>query len=189
MRLIPNGYQCRLTQPLYIQTCYSTLIPRHRDHAIFVSCKWRTFEESCLLCPKLTTILLIFFQLTTRGQCIKGKKLDCFEHNSIFCFKLQCASIVVLLGTAIWWKLKDAVVHWQTPKCNVVLCLCLTFKINILECQGSRSLSVYAGVNVTCRTADSTLNLFGYLVVLLYYHHHVNRSCLSSHFDHVGKLL
>ena len=56
------------------------------------------------------------FWFATRGQCIKGKKLDCFEHNHIFCFKLQCASIVVLLCTAIWWKLKDAVVHcvlWQ----------------------------------------------------------------------------
>ena len=42
----------------------------------------------------------------------KGKKLDCIEHNHVFCFKLQCASIVVLLCTAIWWKLKDAVVHW-----------------------------------------------------------------------------
>ena len=49
------------------------------------------------------------FWFATRGQCIKGKKLDCFEHK--FCFKLQCASIVVLLCTAIWWKLKDAVVH------------------------------------------------------------------------------
>ena len=39
------------------------------------------------------------------------KKLDCFEHNHVFCFKLQCASIVVLLCTAIWWKSKDAVVH------------------------------------------------------------------------------
>ena len=29
--------------------------------------------------------------------CIKGKKLDCFEHKHVFCFKLQCASIVVLL--------------------------------------------------------------------------------------------
>ena len=51
------------------------------------------------------------FRFATRGQCIKEKKLDCFEHNSIFCFKLQCASIVVLLCTAIWWKLKDTVVH------------------------------------------------------------------------------
>ena len=51
------------------------------------------------------------FQFATRGQCINGKKLDCFEHNHIFCFKLQCASIVVLLCTAIWWKSKDAVVH------------------------------------------------------------------------------
>ena len=51
------------------------------------------------------------FQFATRGQCIKGKKLDCFEHNYVFCFKLQCASIVVLLSTAIWWKSKDAVVH------------------------------------------------------------------------------
>ena len=52
------------------------------------------------------------FQFATRGQCIKGKKLDCFEHNHIFCFKFQCASIVVLLCTAIWWKLKNAVVQW-----------------------------------------------------------------------------
>ena len=51
------------------------------------------------------------FQFATRGQCIKEKKLDCFEHNHVFCFKLQCASIVVLLCTAIWWKSKDAVVH------------------------------------------------------------------------------
>ena len=41
----------------------------------------------------------------------KRKKLDCFEHNHVFCFKLQCASIVVFLCTAIWWKLKDTVVH------------------------------------------------------------------------------
>ena len=53
------------------------------------------------------------FQFATRGQCIKEKKLDCFEHNHIFCFKLQCASIVVLLCSAIWWKSKDAVVHCQ----------------------------------------------------------------------------
>ena len=52
------------------------------------------------------------FRFATIGQCIKGKKLDCFEHNHVFCFKLQCASIVVLLCTAILWKLKDAVVHW-----------------------------------------------------------------------------
>ena len=44
----------------------------------------------------------------------KGKKLDCFEHNHVFCFKLQCASIVVLFCTAIWWKLKEAVVHYMT---------------------------------------------------------------------------
>ena len=50
------------------------------------------------------------FRIATRGHCIKEKKLDCFEHNHVFCFKLQCASIV-LLCTAIWWKLKDAVVH------------------------------------------------------------------------------
>ena len=56
------------------------------------------------------------FRFATRGQCIKGKKLDCFEHNHIFCFKLQCAGIVVLLYTAIWWKSKDVVVHqdWLT---------------------------------------------------------------------------
>ena len=53
-------------------------------------------------------------QFATRGQCINGKKLDCFEHNHVFCFKLQCASIVVLLCTAIWWKSKDAVVHKAT---------------------------------------------------------------------------
>ena len=51
------------------------------------------------------------FQFATRGQYIKGKKLDCFEQNHVFCFKLQCASIVVLLFTAIWWKSKDVVVH------------------------------------------------------------------------------
>ena len=51
------------------------------------------------------------FRFATRGQCIKGKKLDYVEHNHVFCFKLQCASIVVLLCTAIWWKSKDAVVH------------------------------------------------------------------------------
>ena len=38
------------------------------------------------------------FQFATRGQCIKGKKLDCFEQKHIFCFKLQCASIVVLFN-------------------------------------------------------------------------------------------
>ena len=54
------------------------------------------------------------FRFATRGQCIKEKKLDGFEHNHVFCFKLQCASIVVLLCTAIWWKLKDTVVHWTT---------------------------------------------------------------------------
>ena len=25
------------------------------------------------------------FRFATRGQCIKGKKLDCFEHNHVFC--------------------------------------------------------------------------------------------------------
>ena len=54
------------------------------------------------------------FRFATRGQCIKGKKLDCFEHK--FCFKLQCASIVVLLCTAIWWKSKHAVVHFFSKK-------------------------------------------------------------------------
>ena len=62
------------------------------------------------------------FQFATRGQCIKGKKLDCFEHNHIFCFKFQCASIVVLLCTAIWWKSKNAVVHlkmeWRGLYCE-----------------------------------------------------------------------
>ena len=53
------------------------------------------------------------FRFATRGQCIKGKKLDCFEKNHVFCFKLQCASIVVLLCTAIWWKSKDMVVNWS----------------------------------------------------------------------------
>ena len=53
------------------------------------------------------------FQFATRGQCIKGKKLDCFEHKHIFCFKLQCANIAVLLCTAIWWKSNYAVVHWS----------------------------------------------------------------------------
>ena len=52
------------------------------------------------------------FWFATRGQYIKGKKQDCFVHNHIFCFKLRCASIVVLLCTATWWKSKDAVVHW-----------------------------------------------------------------------------
>ena len=63
------------------------------------------YNKSCLVMDHRV------FQFATRGQCIKGKKLDCFEHNHVFWFKLQCASIVVLLGTAIWWKLKDAVVH------------------------------------------------------------------------------
>ena len=46
------------------------------------------------------------FRFATRGQCIKRKKLDCFEHNHVFYFKLQCASIVVLLWTAIWWQIE-----------------------------------------------------------------------------------
>ena len=61
------------------------------------------------------------FPFATRGQCIKGKKLDCFEHNHVFCFKLQCASIVVLLCTAIWWKLKYAVVHSQQSETHISL--------------------------------------------------------------------
>ena len=65
------------------------------------------------------------FQFATRGQCIKGKKLDCFEHNHIFCFKLQCASIVVLLCTAIWWKSKDAVVHFSVTRFGKILPLCI----------------------------------------------------------------
>ena len=38
------------------------------------------------------------FRFATRGQCLKGKKLDCFEHNHVFRFKLQCASIVILFA-------------------------------------------------------------------------------------------
>ena len=47
------------------------------------------------------------FRFAIRGQCIKGKNLDCFEHNHVFCFKLHCASIVVLLCTAIWWQIES----------------------------------------------------------------------------------
>ena len=52
------------------------------------------------------------FRFATRGQCTKWKKLNCFEDNHRFCFKLQYARIVVLLCTAIWLKLKDVVVHY-----------------------------------------------------------------------------
>ena len=34
------------------------------------------------------------FRFATRGQCIKGKKLDRFEHNHIFCFKFQCCTFM-----------------------------------------------------------------------------------------------
>ena len=34
------------------------------------------------------------FRFATRGQCIKGKKLDCFEHNHVFCFKLHCCPLM-----------------------------------------------------------------------------------------------
>ena len=56
------------------------------------------------------------FRFATRGQCTKGKKLDCFECNHVFCFKLQCASIVVLLCTAIWWS----IVHEVGSKSNAI---------------------------------------------------------------------
>ena len=45
------------------------------------------------------------FRFATRGQCIKGKKARLFwTHTHIF--KLQCASIVYLLCTAIWWQIE-----------------------------------------------------------------------------------
>ena len=34
------------------------------------------------------------FQFATRGQCIKGKKLDCFEHNHIFCFNCNVLALL-----------------------------------------------------------------------------------------------
>ena len=46
------------------------------------------------------------FDLPPEGSAKKENKLDCFEHKHIFCFKLQCAGIVYLLCTAIWWQIK-----------------------------------------------------------------------------------
>ena len=46
------------------------------------------------------------FDLPPEGSTKKENKLDCFEHEHIFCFKLQCASIVYLLCTALWWQIK-----------------------------------------------------------------------------------
>ena len=65
-------------------------------------------KYSCCLfkCKRCLLMDHRIFQFATRGQCIKGKKLDCFEHKHIFCFKLQCASIVYLLCTAIWWQIE-----------------------------------------------------------------------------------
>ena len=44
----------------------------------------------------------------------KENKLDYFEHKHIFCFKLQCSSIVYLLCTGD--KSKDVVVHCEMNK-------------------------------------------------------------------------
>ena len=46
------------------------------------------------------------FDLPPEGSAQKENKLDCLEHMHIFCFKLQCASIVYLLRTALWWQIK-----------------------------------------------------------------------------------
>ena len=68
----------------------------------------------CSKCFRVYQWTTASFDLPPEGSAKKEKKLDSFEHNHIFWFKLQCASIVVLLCTAIWWKSKDAVVHCRS---------------------------------------------------------------------------
>ena len=46
------------------------------------------------------------FNLPPEGIAQKENKLDCFEHKHICCFKLQCAIIVYLLCTALWWQIE-----------------------------------------------------------------------------------
>ena len=69
------------------------------------------------------------FNLPPEGSALKENKLDCFEHKHIFCFKLQCASIVYLLCTALWWKSKDAVVHCHLKKTETVSKAKIEFRI------------------------------------------------------------
>ena len=44
--------------------------------------------------------------LSPEGNAWKENKLEYFENKNIFCFKLQCASIVYLLCTALWWQIE-----------------------------------------------------------------------------------
>ena len=53
------------------------------------------------------------FNLSPEGSAWKENKLDCFEHKHIFCFKLQCASIVYLLCTALWWQIERRGDPWH----------------------------------------------------------------------------
>ena len=96
------------------------------------------------------------FRLATRGQCIKEKKPDCFEH--IFCFELQCASIVVLLCTAICWKSKDAVVHYWTENCE----------LKVIESGVTCSLFVILII------IFHSIYLFIYRTIILYIYHYLH---------------
>ena len=73
------------------------------------------------------------FQFPPDGSAYKEKKLDCFEQNHAFCFKLQCASIVVLLCTAIWWKSKDAVVHCEKSDHETAIVQWIRLESNVLR--------------------------------------------------------
>ena len=84
------------------------------SHVIFLIISYRSLPMNCFnvvsitVCPAMDHRV---FQFATRGQCIKGKKLDCFEHNHIFCF--NCNVLALLSFYALpsggnrktWWSI------------------------------------------------------------------------------------
>ena len=70
-----------------------------------------------------------------------------FWTQSHILFKLQCASIVVLLCAALWWKSKDGVVYCHERKCYLKqYSLCITFLIK-QSCLKWKSQQLIAKMN------------------------------------------
>ena len=69
--------------------------------------------------PVLTNSLMDHhvFRFATRGQCIKGKKLDCFEHNHIFCFNCNVLALLSFYALPSGGNQKT---RWSI-NCNIVL--------------------------------------------------------------------
>ena len=63
--------------------------------------------------------------LPPQGSALKENKLDCFEHKHTFCSKLQCAIIVYLLCTALWWQIDrcggplNSIWSWNEKKTKI----------------------------------------------------------------------